>query len=437
MESIDQRLINMNIGPARLALNVFLISLCCIIICSVFTRIRKMPLKELEIATKGTLLFCSLLTFFPIASISLSYLNGTSDTKKFTHEVTNISTENKQCLHCDSDVYLIVLDGYARYDVLRQSYGFDNSFFIENLLANNFQVFNEARSNYGWTFLSLSSTLNMNYIEELTKASVEPLKTSSFLPLIRNNKVSKILKNNGYKYIHMSSTYGPTLLNPYADEVYNCTAGLLKDDFVRVYIEGTFLVTLNSGAIDNIANCHLDNMNWLENLPKKKTKPKFVFSHFVLPHHPYLFDKDGRVLRDASLSDQFEFQKLLWADRAGYLGQLQFLNKKLNTIMSSILEHSEKPPFIIIMSDHGPQLVDSRGNKDQQFVNARSASLLAIHTPDDFQGLQISSSVNLFRVLFNRYLGGEYELLENVYSHSSYKKPFEYEKSQLAPPQKN
>ncbi len=68
----------------------------------------------------------------------------------------------------------------------------------------------------------------------------------------------------------------------------------------------------------DIASCHLQNFDALA-AQASAPGPKFVFAHFLLPHHPYLFDRDGNVLRHATISDQFEFQKRLWEDRAAYL----------------------------------------------------------------------------------------------------------------------
>ena len=47
----------------------------------------------------------------------------------------------------DPDIYFIVLDGYARADVLAKYYGFDNGPFIGGLRQRGFQVSEASRSN--------------------------------------------------------------------------------------------------------------------------------------------------------------------------------------------------------------------------------------------------------------------------------------------------
>ena len=62
------------------------------------------------------------------------------------------------------DIYYIILDGYARADVLDSVYGYDNSEFIFWLEQHGFQVARGSRSNYSQTYLSLASSLNMTYL---------------------------------------------------------------------------------------------------------------------------------------------------------------------------------------------------------------------------------------------------------------------------------
>ena len=337
------------------------------------------------------------------------------------------------CKYCDSDVYLIVLDGYARADILEKFYGYSNADFLSVLADYGFTTVDNARSNYSWTFLSLSSMLNMDLVQNLP-VGLDPDKkeTAPFNNLIRNSAVSNFFQNHGYKFLHMRSTWGPTLVNPFADYQYNCNSGFSQNDFYRVLVEGSILTLFNSRMGYDLAQCHLDNFSWLENVPRQHKERKFVFSHIIMPHHPYLFDENGKILRDANLSDQFEFQKRLWSDRDGYLSQLKFLNKQVVEIVETLSRESDNPPFIVIMSDHGPQLLDSSGKRVPEFDYGRSSILLSVLTPDKNKELPVKSSVNLFKYLFNQYWGGENSFLEDSYYKSPYNKPFAFEKVEFS-----
>jgi hypothetical protein len=95
------------------------------------------------------------------------------------------------------DIYYIVLDGYVRSDILQEMFGFDNSEFIKDLREKGFIVPASNHSNYPVTPLSVSSTLNMDYIQ----AFVSGLDNSSqhwlMAPFIDHSRVRSLLESQG------------------------------------------------------------------------------------------------------------------------------------------------------------------------------------------------------------------------------------------------
>ncbi|NIM93570.1 MAG: hypothetical protein GTO18_07650, partial [Anaerolineales bacterium] len=65
------------------------------------------------------------------------------------------------------DIYYIILDAYAREDTLKEVYDYDNSTFVNALEDRGFYVVDQSRSNYSYTSLSIASSLNMDYVENL------------------------------------------------------------------------------------------------------------------------------------------------------------------------------------------------------------------------------------------------------------------------------
>ena len=63
------------------------------------------------------------------------------------------------------DVYFIVLDGYARADVLQNDLNLDNSPFLDALRKRQFYVADCSMSNYAQTEQSFASSLNMMYLD--------------------------------------------------------------------------------------------------------------------------------------------------------------------------------------------------------------------------------------------------------------------------------
>ena len=332
------------------------------------------------------------------------------------------------------DIYYIVLDGYARDDVLAEYYGFDNSGFLRQLEELGFSTVAGGHANYYWTFLSLASSLNMDYVQRL----LDPLPSRGRDPYeayesIRDNAVARFLKDHGYRFVQLQSSWGATLTNPYADSLVPCSSSLFTNEFFRAIAEATWLRALSARASADLANCHTTNMESLVNLVPSEG-PKFVFAHFVLPHHPYLFDREGRVLKDSTIANQFDFQAKLWEEKDGYIEQLMFVNDRVASILSEILARSSNPPIVLVHSDHGPQLVRNLEESEQRAV--RLANFAAFHAPGANGPLipDGDTPVNYFRRVFNQYFDAGLPLLDNRSFYSSFYNPYRLEEVTLSRP---
>jgi hypothetical protein len=325
------------------------------------------------------------------------------------------------------DIYAIVLDGYAREDVLRKYYGFDNSTFIQGLRERGFEISGASTANYNWTFLSLASWLNMDYLPSILGEQVTPT-TATHAPVyeaVRNNAVARFLRQRGYRIVHFQTPWGATLQNPYADEQVACYEGAFTNEFVRVLAEASWLKALQSRISGDLAKCHLSNLTNLGRMGSRDG-PKFVFAHFIPPHHPYLFDRRGNVLRDANLSNQFDYQGRLWEEKEKYIDQLIYMNRRITESIDQILAASPHPPIIVIQSDHGPNL-DNELSREEN-IGVRLATFAAFLLPQAPSPLLPSdgSSVNEFRFILNHYFTRRMEILPARHYFSEYDRPFEF-----------
>lgn len=324
------------------------------------------------------------------------------------------------------DIYFIVLDGYARADVLAKYYGFANEPFLEGLRQRGFQVSDASRSNYYWTFMSLGSSLNLDYIQALVDGGLDPgsRDRTELYRILRDNRAAQFLRDRGYRHVHLQSTWGGTASNPYADEFLPCHAGLFGNEYLRAVADASWLRALESKASLDIASCHLQNFETLA-AQARAPGPKFVFAHFVPPHHPYLFDRDGKVLRRATISDQFEFQKRLWEDRAAYASQLAYVNRRIEVLVGRLIDDSARKPVIILVSDHGPNLRDGMYASEQRHV--RLSNLTAMYLPGAPAGFlpPDATPVNHMRRVFNFYFDARLPILPDRYFVSDYRSPFD------------
>jgi hypothetical protein len=327
------------------------------------------------------------------------------------------------------DIYYIILDGYARADVLREYYGFDNSEFLGELKKRGLSVNDSSRANYYWTFLSLASSLNYDYLQAFAAPILSDPKATAgrtgfglVANLLQDNRAAKFLRSRGYRFVHLQSSAPETVRNPFADEQIGCSGRLFDDEYFRALAEVSWLKALGSFATSDLAECHILRLKSLGD-QAGRSGPKFVFAHFLPPHHPYLFDHEGKVLKRVTISNQFNFQAKLWEDKPAYIEQLRYMNRELLAVLDRIVAESERPPIIIVQSDHGPNL--SQGLTRDQSIELRFANFAAYLLPGAANGTIPSdcAPVNQFRYLFNHYFEAGLPILPNRSYVSKFESP--------------
>ncbi|HET6456198.1 MAG TPA: hypothetical protein VFI02_17470 [Armatimonadota bacterium] len=316
------------------------------------------------------------------------------------------------------DIYYLIVDEYAREDVLNEYFDHDNSAFLSYLRSKGFYVASKATSNYHSTYNSLASSLNFGYLDKLTKsAGIASANRNVMREMNQRSRVSAILQKAGYTFVFFASVWRTTNRNPYAD-VFKNNSKIELSEFDRTLISSSMLAVLGSRYTAN-RNSNLYVFDELERMPGGR-KPVFVFAHITVPHPPFVFDEEGNYPQQGKGLDTDQYIER-------YVDQLTYLNKRLQGIIESILSNSETPPIIIIQGDHGArynrpalrkkgsELVLSPDAEGDQEKHVTHAILNAYHFPNDGdKGLYDSiSPVNTFRVLLNSYFGTDYRLLED------------------------
>ncbi len=113
------------------------------------------------------------------------------------------------------DIYYIILDAYARDDVLKNTYGYDNSPFLRYLTRKGFYVASNSRCNYPFTDWSLSSSLNFDYLDNLVRRAGIADRELTTEP-VWNSSVCRVLIDRGYRYAILNSGYSVTSGSRYA-----------------------------------------------------------------------------------------------------------------------------------------------------------------------------------------------------------------------------
>ena len=317
----------------------------------------------------------------------------------------------------EPDIYYIVLDGYSRSDVMQELYDLDINPFLEELRGMGFVIPDCAQSNYGLTAFSMFASLNMDYLDaygnsfplgsERNKVDYQQMRD-----YLRDSRVRAYLQARGYQMITFET--GFWWLNVDNSDLYivennnplkQYSSSYNVSNFEELYLRTTALRVLSeanaaflsplTNRVKPAAEQHYEWVRFaLDQLDKTPEIPgkKFVYFHVLAPHDPFVLGPDGEYNHPGNESDI-----------PGYPNGVKYLNKRLVEIARNIIAQSETPPIIIIQGDHG---------WDPRY---RMEILNAYFLPDGGGELiyPTITPVNTFRVVLDRYFGGNFGLLED------------------------
>lgn len=343
------------------------------------------------------------------------------------------------------DVYYILMDGYSRDDVLRAMGGPDVSGFYDALSQLGFSVQRCSQSNYDSTTLSMSSALNMDYLDHLGVPfypDEKRLQHNDFTELLQQSKVRQEFESFGYQFYTFKAVYEWMNIEDsshyynFEDNIplYNRQESI---NFQYLFLETTifrplleihvnkpeafermplFLLQLFYPKADMFSTReykqyqqNLFALKALSEIPGQPGK-KFVYAHLFNTHQPYVFTPDGGFRWPPKDSKE------------AYFDQIVYANKRLIEVIQKILADSKKPPVIIVQSDHG-----------YPFTPDRTRILNAYYLPNGgdkvlYPGI---TPVNSFRLVLSQYFSRKYDLLPDKSFHSNH--DFPYQVTEVSP----
>jgi hypothetical protein len=309
---------------------------------------------------------------------------------------------------------------------------------IYYMQAMGFYVARCSQSNYATTELSLASSLNLNYLDVLGNNSKQIYTHPELYRLIQENDTRQLLENAGYRVVAFDSGFSPTDwkdadeylareneplktyllggINSFESLELQTSAGLL------LYADNIALPKTLRSFLDGAFTEHRERIlyafNQLVTVPQMPGS-KFVFVHILAPHSPFVFGAKGEIVGRSSpftLNNDLEIaDPKLYIQ--GYRNQIQYINRRTLQMLHEIIAVSQTPPIIILQGDHGPKA----GIASQ---SGRMEILSAYYLPGGGDTLYATiTPVNSFRLIFNQYFGGQFELLPDISFFSTYQKP--------------
>jgi hypothetical protein len=318
------------------------------------------------------------------------------------------------------DIYYLVFDRYADEESLSETFGFDNRPFLSWLSDKGFFVAKDSTANYPRTAQSLASSLNLSYLDFLPTEGEQAKSYGAIYDLLGDFEAARFLKDNGYRYLHMGSWFGPTKTDPSADVNYDFKS---LSEFENILYRTTLLSELDQdGSLLRKLNprqTEWARRRWqFEHLIEiaDDPGPNFVFAHILVPHPPYVTDADGGFVEVEE--ERTRPLKQLYVD------QLVYTNRQIQKVVNGLLSASpEDPPVIVLQADEGPQpneFLNIKPTRVFDWTEASRETLLfkfrlfnAYYLPGGADRVLYPSitPVNTFRVIFDRYLGADLELL--------------------------
>jgi hypothetical protein len=336
------------------------------------------------------------------------------------------------------DVYFIILDSYAREDVLDSRFGFDNSEFLEWLKGKGFFVARSSHSNYPWTHLSLSATLNSEYLQTLLPEELlgnlqrdsadrsQFVKQFLFKNFIHNSRVHRLFSALGFR-INTDSSSVAVRRDPhrYLAEALLGPVSILEETLLsRTVLRSLIFQAQDISLVRRLElTPYYRTTAAINSLTRRafESGPKFVFSHIMSPHPPFSFDADGNPAAPRHLFSHWTAAKRAlpgyqeWF-RQKYPEDVTGLNLHMQPAIQKILDASRGNAIIIIQSDHGPPMGLYPQSAEQSDLVERFGILNAIYLPPGYsrEGLHDHiSSINTFTVVLNSVFGLQLQMLKD------------------------
>lgn len=320
------------------------------------------------------------------------------------------------------DIYYVILDRYAGEMALRGISDFPNDEFYQTLAQRGFARAPRASANYPKTYLSVASSLNLDYLDNLrTAPEHESTDRQPAFARIQDHTLQRYLRNHGYRYIHIGSRWPQTAANIHADVNMHPDLPDLLSFGWKLYTS-TLLNPLGERYFDlsedGIARRRIRyNFAALGDVAAQPG-PKFIFAHILLPHPPYVFGPNGEPRSRREMHGQ--------DPQTSYLNHVRCANLFVIDAVDRILARSARPPLIILQADEGSFSHPEFGGDDQKdgaginwltLSDTALVSHLSILTAVRFPeggaaGLYDTiTPVNTLRLAVNRACGAKFPML--------------------------
>lgn len=288
-----------------------------------------------------------------------------------------------------------------------------------------------ARSNYGQTYLSLASALNFTYLDGLAKGlGPANINRRPLHHLIQHNALLRVAREAGYRTVVIGSDYQATEGFADVDECVCPRYGLDEVEAFAMNLTPLAALPVARWTSDAHRRKVLDSFSVVEHL-STLPGPKFVFTHIVAPHPPFLFAADGGERRTSAeagftFGDGDHFPGTRADYSAGYQEQARFITRRLKQTVEKLVAE-KREAVIVIHGDHGPGRELRWESVEETNIEERFQIFGAYRLPGT-SGREVSlvSPINVTRTLAREYLGLNLPPVADRSFYSRWTRPYDF-----------
>lgn len=275
----------------------------------------------------------------------------------------------------DVNIYYVLADGLSSLKELNQTYKVPTNQLKKDLKNYKFSVFDDSKSSYNITYLTLASIFSLDY--PVIEGSPKYKNRLDFFPgmLSTPNRVPLLVKlaSLDYKFFHIGNQWVSCSKN----ELVNCIfdhhdtplkfyiAKLSENYSIQTFLQKTIFERITSNILNknkieyeaykkeiNSSLNKNDALGTIINAIKFKSLnlsgSTFYFVHHMNPHPPALNE-------DCSLSDDKDYQK--WT-ALGYSESSKCAVNRISEFIK-VLNEADPKAIVVIQGDHGPAITYS------------------------------------------------------------------------------
>lgn len=291
------------------------------------------------------------------------------------------------------DIFVLLLDGHLRPDRFATLFGADLSPLVEQLRDRGFSVAAGSRSNYISTGQSLPTMLNISHWSDLLQEREIDLHTQhlgrALRTLINHSTAITAFSDAGYEVVSVSPGFEEIALRKAHRFIDTGELNEFEYTLLRVTALRPVIETL---APDFLADQHRSRVRAIfgaavDEAARPSAAPRFVWVHVPSPHAPAVFGPPGGSDPPSPAFDKFfddtasgnGIDRSTYAER--YVDQARTIDELMLDAVDGILAASDRPPVILVLSDHGSGAGLTWSQVGGSDLDERTANLFAASTP--------------------------------------------------------